>query len=400
MSNILYSQVDENLQTELNLRGNSGKTRTTDDINFMVSKLANVQLTAYEDNNSDPTKIVKEHGILGGQTVRAGRYLPSSFLSKQDFSSTTVEFVDETNINVVNAARMLSRQSALTDGQAFSQTNNSIDESNRIGPYITSLDISIGDHSMGLLNKATVNISIPNPSRDLDAIEDTWFRPGRYVKIQIAQGDSAILSRNIKDNYGLLKTATIPIKEKLKELYPNWDIDKLETQIRKMNEYSFEGLITKFEFSYQSNGQVDATLSLTGTSNVYTDVSMWMSTPVKKDTAATPKIDTDPIIGVVNIPTQPAVSGPTSDPDTVITKNEFYDKLFNQVDSQINAVRYSNNNEVLGSGIIQFKTDINDKSNVPDQYILFGEPYPQTDDELKKIGSLDWRALLVDLIVI
>ena len=85
MSNILYSQVDENLQTELNLRGNSGKTRTTDDINFMVSKLANVQLTAYEDNNSDPTKIVKEHGILGGQTVRAGRYLPSSFLSKQDF---------------------------------------------------------------------------------------------------------------------------------------------------------------------------------------------------------------------------------------------------------------------------------------------------------------------------
>ena len=386
MSNILYSQVDENLQTELNLRGNSGKTRTTDDINFMVSKLANVQLTAYEDNNSDPTKIVKEHGILGGQTVRAGRYLPSSFLSKQDFSSTTVEFVDETNINVVNAARMLSRQSALTDGQAFSQTNNSIDESNRIGPYITSLDISIGDHSMGLLNKATVNISIPNPSRDLDAIEDTWFRPGRYVKIQIAQGDSAILSRNIKDNYGLLKTATIPIKEKLKELYPNWDIDKLETQIRKMNEYSFEGLITKFEFSYQSNGQVDATLSLTGTSNVYTDVSMWMSTPVKKDTAATPKIDTDPIIGVVNIPTQPAVSGPTSDPDTVITKNEFYDKLFNQVDSRINAVRYSNNNEVLGSGIIQFKTDINDKSNVPDQYILFGEPYPQTDDELKKMA--------------
>lgn len=387
MSNIFYSEVDPNLQTELNYRGNSGKTRTTEDINFMVSKLANVQLTAYEDNKPDPSKIVKDHGILGGQLVRSGRYLPSGFLSKQDYTSTTVEFVDEKNINIINASRAVRGQNSLTPGQAFSQVNNSIDESYRIGPFITSVDITIGDHSMGLLNKATVNISIPNPGRDLDAMEDTWFRPGRYVKIQIAQADSAILSRDAKGNAGLLSTTSIPIKDKLKELYPNWDIDKLEKEIRRMNEYSFEGLITSFEFSYQSNGQVDATLSLTGTSNVYTDVSMWMQTPTKKDDVAKPKIDTNPVIGVVNIPTQPAVSGPTAATGSVVTKNEFYDKLYTQVDSLISDARYLDGFELVSSGIVQFKTGTSNKTNTTDQYILFGEPYQQTLSQAAAAGA-------------
>ena len=44
--NIFYSQVDDAVQTELNARGNSGKNRTTRDIDFMVGKLANVQISA------------------------------------------------------------------------------------------------------------------------------------------------------------------------------------------------------------------------------------------------------------------------------------------------------------------------------------------------------------------
>ena len=368
MSNIFYSQVDPNLQVELDLRGNSGKNRTTEDINFMVGKLANVQLTAFEDNKPDPTKIVREHGILGGANVRSGRYLPATFLSKQDYTTTTIDFADATNIDAINVARALAGQSSLTPGQAFSQTNNLVDASYRIGPYITSVDITIGDHSMGLLNKATVNISIPNPERDLDGMEDTWFRPGRYVKIEIVQPDSAVLSKS------LLSTTSIPNKSKLKELYPTWDnLDKLETQIRKMNEYSFEGLITQFEFSYQSNGQVDATLSLTGTSNVYTDVSMWMQTPTKTDDSKKPKIETDPVLGVVSIPTTPA-SG-TNVTSSVATKNEFFDKLFSQVDSLMNDARFEDGVEVVSQGIIQFKTAKTTKTVSTDQFILFGEPY-------------------------
>jgi hypothetical protein len=383
MSNIFYSEVDPNLQLELNLRGNSGKTRTTEDINFMVGKLANVQLTAFEDNKPDPTKIVREYGILGGANVRTGRYLPATFLSKQDYTTTVINFTDATNIGVTNAVRALAGQSSLTPGQAFSQKNALVDESYRIGPYITSVDVTIGDHSMGLLNKATVNLSIPNPERDLDGIEDTWFRPGRYVKIEIVQPDSAVLSKS------LLSTTSIPIKSKLKELYPNWDIDKLETQIRKMNEYSFEGVITSFEFSYQSNGQVDATISLTGTSNVYTDVSMWMQTPTKTDDSKKPKIDTNPVLGVVSIPTTAPASGTANATSSIVTKNEFYDKLYNQVDSLINEARYLDGFELVSSGIVQFKTAKTTKTVSTDQFILFGEPYnPLTVNTSNNVSSV------------
>ena len=41
-----------------------------------------------------------------------------------------------------------------------------------------------------------------------------------------------------------------------------------------MNRMRFDGLITSFQFTYQQDGSVECTLSMTGTSNVYTEVSM------------------------------------------------------------------------------------------------------------------------------
>jgi len=39
MSNLFYSEVDAAVQLELNARGNSGKRRNTQDLNFMLGKL-------------------------------------------------------------------------------------------------------------------------------------------------------------------------------------------------------------------------------------------------------------------------------------------------------------------------------------------------------------------------
>ena len=47
MSEIFYSQVDLNLQQELNARALAGHRRTTADLNYMLSKVANVQIKAY-----------------------------------------------------------------------------------------------------------------------------------------------------------------------------------------------------------------------------------------------------------------------------------------------------------------------------------------------------------------
>jgi hypothetical protein len=75
MSDIFYSQVDGNLQEELNARGRSGRySRTTRDLQFMLEKIANVQIIPFSDN--ERTKQI-DAAILGGGTVRTGEYLPS-----------------------------------------------------------------------------------------------------------------------------------------------------------------------------------------------------------------------------------------------------------------------------------------------------------------------------------
>ena len=50
---IFYSQVDANLQKELRERARAGatdKTRTTKYMNYMLEKIANVEMVAYADN--------------------------------------------------------------------------------------------------------------------------------------------------------------------------------------------------------------------------------------------------------------------------------------------------------------------------------------------------------------
>ena len=63
MSDIFYTEVDPNLQLELNYRGQSGRySRTTKDLQFMLEKIANVQIIPYK--NPDRTEKILE-GVLG-----------------------------------------------------------------------------------------------------------------------------------------------------------------------------------------------------------------------------------------------------------------------------------------------------------------------------------------------
>jgi hypothetical protein len=98
-TNIFYTAVDPNLQKELNARGRSGINRnpSTNDLQFMLEKIANVQIVAYEGNNIT----TKEVDTLGGSAVRGGRYLPTGedgFLNDaRTYSTTTSEWDSTTN---------------------------------------------------------------------------------------------------------------------------------------------------------------------------------------------------------------------------------------------------------------------------------------------------------------
>ena len=249
MSDIFYSQVDANLENELNLRGRAGTyNRTTNDLQFMLEKTANVIITPY----SDPERTtILESGILGGTRIRTGEYLPTG---PDGFVSTRAYKVSETKIE----------NNTIKHGTAVPKTNNS----RRTPPYVTSCEISIADSSNGLLNNATVNMVIPNPERDLNFIESVYFRPGRHVNIRIEHPVSAIVGET-----QFLTADTMPSTVKLQEMYPGITKDQ-ELQYSKLNAVTFDGLITSFTIDFNTDMSVNASISVTGTTNIYTDLNM------------------------------------------------------------------------------------------------------------------------------
>ena len=351
--NIFYSQVDPAVQLELDARGNSGKRRNTQDLNFMLGKVANVQLTAYKSGSADPGSIIKSDlAIIGGSTVRSGRYLPSGdggFLTNPSYTVNSITY---------------------KDGQAALTGSSLTDTSRRIGPIITGVSVDIGDHSMGLLNKATINITIPNPTRDLDGVEEIWFYPGRYVKIDIEHPASAVITGA---DTNLISTASLfgslpqeEIDKKLTKLYPSLAIDltTFKQEIRKLNKFSFQGLITSFDFSYTEEGSVDATISLTGTSNTYTDVSMLMNPETKKtDEKKATQYNTVTTSSVAELQAKGFETGST----------EFYGLLYEKFENL--RAKFISDNKLSGDPplLISF----NEKYT--DQFMLYGELYPNIE---------------------
>lgn len=385
MSNIFYSEVDKNLQLELNARGRTGfSNRTSNALDFMLGKIANVQLTAYEGNDSK-SPLAKSYAILGGSTMQTGRYMPNGpngFMTEQTYTQDSINFYTEKDV------QSNPKDKDIIVGNAYTESKPMIDSTKRIGPYITNITVDIGDHSMGLLNKATIDFVIPNPTRDLDGIEETWFRPGRYVKIDINHSKAVIVSKD--QTGGLLTEKSLPNRDRIKELYPNWNVDEFLKDISQMNEFTFEGLITSFNFSYTTDATIEANISLTGTSNVYTDVSMYLSTPKNKEDnpKKDPKIIMDPVIGPT-YQTSPVTSGEAGGTETATiqsyaARSEFYDQLFNRFETLMNSFceTLADPNPELGVAIkdasqilIPFTVPNSSVKNTTDHFILGGQQY-------------------------
>jgi hypothetical protein len=353
MSNIFYSEVDKNLQQELNRRGQAGGSRTTADLNWMLGKTANAEIRAYEGNSIEKP-VDSEYGILGGQTVLDSRFQPITYLADQSYTTTGIAFNDM--------------------GRAEVRSNNFVDSSRRVAPYITDVSVAIGDHSMGLLNKATIKLEIPNPQRDLDGIEDIWFRPGRYVQIKIAHPESAVIT-------GLhLDPGTLPNEEELKKKYPDIKWDTLSNQVSSMNEYSFLGLITSFTFSYNDAGFVEASLSLTGTSNSYTDVSMYIPKPPPDDknkakvTPVPEKPTTAYDIGIVTATS--ATTASQKENSAEIGVPNFYEQFAAAINEKRDRyIKLTTNQNAL--------IPWTDTVKNTDQFIIFGDAWKQTTTELQ-----------------
>ncbi len=186
MSQIFYSQIDFNLQDELNARGVAGiSDRSEAALRYMTEKIANVSVTAYEGNKRDKNKIVH---VLGGRTVIGPAYQPGGpdgFLTDKTYTLEEARWVTNAN-SVSNSANITA-----TISSSKSEVTN---RSKRLPPFITQASIQVNDNSKGTTNKATINITIPDPGRDLNYMESIYARPGRYCLVRIEHPDSALLS--------------------------------------------------------------------------------------------------------------------------------------------------------------------------------------------------------------
>jgi len=272
MSDIFYSQVNKHLQDELNARGKAGfHNRSKKDFDFMLGKIANIEIIPYTSSSrSDDTKI--KGAELGGFTTRQGEFLPSG-----------------PNGYLKDRTKKLINNTISEDGTISTDESEYTNKSRRTPPYITSAEISIGDHSLGLMNTATIQFIIPNPQADLNFIESTYFRPGRHVSVKLKHPESAIITRG--DNSGMLSAdsgsgfETTEKINKLQQIFPNRNLD----EFRKMNVTTFDGQIISFDLSYQADLSVQASISLRGASATYTDVSLLMDEN-KKSAKKDPKI--------------------------------------------------------------------------------------------------------------
>ena len=252
---IFYSSVDKNLRSELNARAAAGfSVRGYKQVDFMLSKITNVEVSAYKGPLLDPNELVEDtvtggnhrFAILGGSQTRRESYRPSSTGIDGGFKG-----------------------GYLTNDRP----------AHRIPPVITLVEINIGDHSMALLNKATFNVLISDPSADLNEFESIWFKPGRNVEIRYEGSKDQIITYKTNEDgevtNGLLTPPSGSRYKLLTEKYGSKAADK-EFQFRKMNEVTFAGVITSFTFSYLPDGTVEATIMMSGTSNVFTDVSLML----------------------------------------------------------------------------------------------------------------------------
>ena len=298
MSTIYYSQVNKALQRELVARGVAGvSNRTTEAISYMVEKIANVEVSAYYSRPNKQSKPIPGFGVLGGSTVTVGSYMPSG---------------------------------------PNGYLNDLVRPAHRIPPVVTAVSVAQNDQSKNYINKASVTILIPDATTDIDNMEAVWCKPGQYIKIKVVHPDSAILT---KDG-GILSPDGIPSEPLLKKLYPDTDLNSL----RKLNEFYFQGRISTFSYSYNSDGSISLTVEAIGTSNTYVDVQLFTNSKKKSTTTTT---------------------------ETVNEVDSIYTSISADVDEIINSYNQKKINE--------FEHTINitnaDGSRVTDRSVLVGVPY-------------------------
>ena len=318
---IYYSQVNSSLRKELLARSAAGKLdRSPKSIDFMLNKLTNVKIYAFEGDTVTTDPI----GILGGGLVtqnsaEGGSYLPGG------------------------------------------KTGYATNISTRPGPVITGVTVNIADQGEKGINTATVNITIMDPDQ-LVEVEDTFFRPGRPLKIEIVQPDDVI--QNNESGVGALlnRDELLYTTKILQQQYKGTDQDLDE--FRKMNQLIFTGIVDGFKVEYNADATLNVTLTTRSIFGIYPDVSLFISNP----------------------------QIPNSSIDQTITKT-FSSTLKGDINDEVERLKKDYPN-----GFIKQFQILDEIKNETDRVMLYGPLYKSRDNQKYGYTTMISIGLLIDFL--
>jgi len=318
---LYYSQVNSSLKKELLARSATGKlNRSPESIDFMLNKLTNVKIYAFEGDTVTTDPI----GVLGGGLVTQN--------SENGYSY-------------------------LPGGPSGYATNIST----RPGPVITGVTVNIADQGEKGINTATINLTIMDPSQ-LVEIEDTFFRPGRPLKIEIVQPDDVI--QNTESGTGALlnRDELLYTTKILQQQYKGTDQDLDE--FRKMNQLIFTGLVDGFKVEYNVDATLNVTLTTRSIFGIYPDVSLFISNP----------------------------QIPNSSIDQTITKT-FSDTLKGDINNEVERLKKD-----YPDGFIQQFQILDQIKNETDRAMLYGPIYKSRDNQKYGYTTMISIGLLIDFL--
>lgn len=261
---IFFSDVNPNVQRELTARAKSGISRTNKDLQFMLSKIATIDMSVQIN-----AKRYDESGD-NFHTV----YMPSLTPDPYKYGTQTPTNLFLPTGNNGFLSKNVIKTTSYVDDNDRAETDDPNERSNRTPFFVQNMEISVGDHSYGTLNTATFTIHVPN-LQDLDLIDTMFMVPGQEVRIIVAYPEEACITFT-KNNFGnvnpiinelLLKTLT--------------DTEKIDTaswvQRQKLHELEFRGLTHSYDIQYNTDFTADITVQIVGKSIAPSNVSLFIN---------------------------------------------------------------------------------------------------------------------------
>ena len=353
---IFFSNVNPTVQYELTARANAGfKSRTNDDLKFMLEKIANVKLSVDVKYQDKTGKDQVQRVVMPARTLNESVDNETNLFSPTGVNS----FLNSIKTgNTVNESQDSSDIVTIIAGGPFNLVGR------RTPFFLQNIEVSVGDNSYGVLNTATFTIHVPNLV-DLDLVDTMFMVPGQTVNIEIEYPNSACLTYKETKGGNLNPLISTVLLNALSDKEKQTITDLQQKQ--KLHVLQFTALTHSYDIQYNKDFTADVTVQVVGASIAASNVAMLVSQQNKTADRG------DVVINEI-----------TEKNAKVIDEETPNQSLFKSLQTEVNNIKTKDKQGKLRKDInSKFETDGSVKNylaspDATEAWVIWGKPYPKS----------------------